>query len=186
MASVAWARSGVLAVGTHSGEVQLWDVTKNTLTRRMAGHSGRVGALAWSGCCLSSGSRDRAVLQRDVRSPKDFELKHHAHRQEVCGLRWSFNDLLLASGGNDNKLFIWDLRSDSHLYKFSQHTAAVKALAWSPQQHGLLASGGGTADRCIRFWNCNTGTLSSAIDTGSQVCNLMFSKTVSELVSTHG
>lgn len=115
MASVAWARSGMLAVGTHSGTVQLWDVSKNTLTRRMEGHGGRVGALAWSGQFLSSGSRDRMVLQRDIRSSKDFELKHNAHRQEVCGLRWSFNDLLLASGGNDNKLFIWDLRSDSHL-----------------------------------------------------------------------
>ncbi|KOB74894.1 Fizzy-related protein, partial [Operophtera brumata] len=34
--------------------------------------------------------------------------------------------------------------------------AAVKAIAWSPHQHGLLASGGGTADRCIRFWNTLT------------------------------
>lgn len=37
--------------------------------------------------------------------------------------------------------------------KFSEHNAAVKALAWSFKQHGLLASGGGTADRCLRFWD---------------------------------
>jgi hypothetical protein len=29
------------------------------------------------------------------------------------------------------------------LYRFTEHTAAVKALAWSPHAHGLLASGGG-------------------------------------------
>ena len=27
----------------------------------------------------------------------------------------------------------------------------MKAIAWSPHHHGLLASGGGTADRYIRF-----------------------------------
>jgi WD40 repeat protein len=47
--------------------------------------------------------------------------------------------------------------------------AAVKAIAWSPHQHGLLASGGGTADRCIRFWNTASGAALTAIDTGSQV-----------------
>lgn len=51
---------------------------------------------------------------------------------------------------------------------------------------GLLASGGGTADRCIRFWNTKTLQPLSHVDTGSQVCNLMFSKTTNELVSTHG
>jgi cell division cycle 20-like protein 1 (cofactor of APC complex) len=59
-------------------------------------------------------------------------------------------------------------------------------MAWSPHQHGLLASGGGTADRTIRFWNTLTGSAINTIDAGSQVCNLMFSKTVNELVSTHG
>ena len=51
----------------------------------------------------------------------------------------------------------------------SQHQAAVKALAWCPWQSGILVSGGGTADRCIRFWNCNTGVCFSTIDTKSQV-----------------
>ena len=40
--------------------------------------------------------------------------------------------------------------------------------------------------RCIRFWNTLAGAPVSCIDTGSQVCNLMWSKTVNEIVSTHG
>lgn len=62
----------------------------------------------------------------------------------------------------------------------------MKAIAWSPHHHGLLASGGGTADRHIRFWNTLTGQSMQYIDTGSQVCNLAWSKHSSELVSTHG
>ena len=53
-------------------------------------------------------------------------------------------------------------------------------------QHGLLASGGGTADKTIRFWNTMTGQPLQCIDTGSQVCNLAWSKGANELVSTHG
>ena len=76
--------------------------------------------------------------------------------------------------------------SSEPLYKFSSHQAAVKAIAWSPHQSGLLASGGGTADRMIKFWNTKVGVELKSIETGSQVCNLMFSKSSNEIVSTHG
>ena len=79
------------------------------------------------------------------------------HRQEVCGLKWSPDNQYLASGGNDNKLFVWNSSMTQPVHTFTEHLAAVKAIAWSPHHHGLLASGGGTADRCIRFWNTLTG-----------------------------
>ena len=55
------------------------------------------------------------------------------------------------------------------MHRMTAHTAAVKALAWCPFQANLLASGGGTADRSIKFWNTHTGALLNSIDTGSQV-----------------
>jgi cell division cycle 20-like protein 1 (cofactor of APC complex) len=70
--------------------------------------------------------------------------------------------------------------------KFYDHDAAVKAVAWSPHQHGLLVSGGGTADRTIRFRNTLTGMTTKVVEAGSQVCSLMFSKVSNELISTHG
>ena len=47
-------------------------------------------------------------------------------------------------------------------------------------------SGGGTVDRTIRFWNMLTGQPLHHVDTGSQVCNLAWSRSGTELVSTHG
>ena len=72
------------------------------------------------------------------------------------------------------------------MVSYTDHEAAVKALAWSPHQHGLLVSGGGTADRTIRFRNTLSGTTLQSVEVGSQVCNLMFSRSLNELVSTHG
>ncbi|KAL3798307.1 hypothetical protein ACHAW5_010644 [Stephanodiscus triporus] len=202
--SVAWSEGGKhLAIGSTRGDVQLWDASAQKLVRTMTGHSARVGALSWklsgsAGCgggmghgsssLLASGSRDRLIHLRDPRSDAPYEMRLCGHKQEVCGLRWSFDERsMLASGGNDNKLLIWDVKKHTTpMHVFADHTAAVKAIAWSPHQNGLLASGGGTADRCIRFWNCLTGHGINSIDTGSQVCNLAFSKNCNELVSTHG
>jgi cell division cycle 20-like protein 1 (cofactor of APC complex) len=90
---------------------------------------------------------------------------------QVCGLKWSPDDRQIASGGNDNQLYIWTQQSPNPVLKFSDHTAAVKAIAWSPHQHGLLASGGGTADRCIRFWNTTTSTALNHLDTGADAAS---------------
>ena len=38
----------------------------------------------------------------------------------------------------------------------------------------------------IRFWNTLSGQLLHEVDTGSQVCQLMWSRTANELISTHG
>ena len=83
---------------------------------------------------------------------------------------------------------IWNSKNcqNGPCFKFSDHIAAVKAIAWSPHQHGLLASGGGTADKTIKFRNTLTGETINSVDTGSQICNLTFAKGVNELVSTHG
>jgi len=133
---------------------------------------------------------------RDVRTPAQHYARLPTHRQEVCGLKWSTHDPhILASGGNDNKLYVWDVKGSgvesgsggiTPLWKFHEHQAAVKALAWAPNTANLLASGGGTQDKKLRFWNISNGTLSQEVDTGSQVCNLTWSINSNELVSTHG
>lgn len=54
----------------------------------------------------------------------------------------------LASGANDNVAAVWDGHSintgenSRPLHVFREHQAAVKALAWCPWQHNILATGG--------------------------------------------
>lgn len=47
--------------------------------RTVCGHGGRVGSLAWNGYLLGSGSRDRNILVRDVRTPSFNESMFNDH-----------------------------------------------------------------------------------------------------------
>lgn len=188
--SVSWVQDGnFLAVGTNSKEVQIWDIEKMSCVRGMRSHSARVGALAWNGPLLSSGSRDSQIHNHDVRIGDHHVATLASHTQEICGLKWSRNGTQLASGGNDNLVCVWDNSSSSRWtpkYRFDSHTAAVKALAWCPWQSNLLATGGGTADRHLRFWNTASGACVNSIDTKSQVCSILWSPHEKELVTSHG
>eukprot|EP00058_Branchiostoma_floridae_P013135 XP_002598623.1 hypothetical protein BRAFLDRAFT_118356 [Branchiostoma floridae] len=181
---VDWSATNTLSVGLGTS-VYLWNLNDSQVGLLLSRFCH--GALAWNADILSSGSRDRLVLQRDVRTPSVVpERRLAGHSHEVCALKYSPDHQHLASGANDNKLFVWNLTSVNPVQQYTEHLAAVRAIAWSPHQRGLLASGGGTADRCIRFWNTLTCEPLKCVDTGSQVCNLAWSKHANELVSTHG
>ena len=230
---IKWSpsRSGppLLAIGTKNGLVEIWDAEKSVRLHSWLGHSGnRCGVLSWASSGnfegqLSSGGRDNRLVHYDLRTARGA-IGHipSAHTQEVCGLKYDhygkqitaashskiifvLGSGLLASGGNDNQLLIWDRRKDQlgPLLELNQHTAAVKAVDWSPHHAGLLASGGGTADRTIRFWNTklpasanlnsegasNSSNYASLkpIQASSQVCTLAWSPLASgEILSTHG
>ncbi|MFS8160044.1 MAG: hypothetical protein ACMG6E_07505 [Candidatus Roizmanbacteria bacterium] len=40
--------------------------------RTLSGHSNRIGSCAWNGSLIATGSRDRSILIRDVRSQENF------------------------------------------------------------------------------------------------------------------
>ena len=206
--ALLWSqKTDFLAVGKYDGSLDVWDTEKNMIINSFKDHYNRVNVISWNTNRLfpdliATGSKDSRIVIRDTRSNegKIFELKEHTH--EVCGLKFSNDGNLLASGGNDNLMMVWDIRKiittnrnsnnaiqifeDNYIIKSNDHKAAVKALAWSPIQRNILVSGGGSHDQTIKFWNTSTKKLINSIPTGTQVCNLVFSKTSDELISTHG
>lgn len=186
VSSVSWdPRSDFLGIGTKEGSVSLWDGVKEVSMRKFYDHSERVGALSLFGHFMLTGSKDKNILMRDTRLKNSLVRRFQSHKQEICGLKWSPDGNYFASGGNDNKLCVFSPKTVHPLMK-KCHKAAVKAIAWSPRRVGVLASGAGTADKCIRLWNSRTKELLAKTETGSQVCNLVFSKHSDELISSHG
>ncbi|KAF9566059.1 WD40 repeat-like protein [Agrocybe pediades] len=164
ISSISWVqKDSTLAVGTLAGRMHISDA--NTLKILKTIPVGADGALAWNSHVLSSGSRDRMVHHRDVREPSQRPFRKRAgHRQELGGLKWSGDS---ASGGPAGNPML---------------ATAVKALAWDPHVSGVLAISGGTQDKHLRFWNVINETMLKNLDTGSQVCNLIWSQTSHEQI----
>ena len=215
VSSVDWSNDGAyLGVGIGSGEVELWDVETSQKLRTMSGHQNQIGALSWNQHILSSACGDGSIWHHDVRMPRHKVMELLGHTGEVCGLKWRADGELLASGGNDNVVNVWDGRlgdvggegaRGSAKWTKRNHTAAVKvrlrslfthcitnryyrsqAIAWCPWQPSLLASGGGTNDATMHIWNTTTGARLHSLRTPSQITSILFSPHRKEVFSTHG
>lgn len=188
ISSVKWSGDGAyVAAGLGTGEVQIWDVEDGTKLRSMYGHDTRVSVMGWNKHILSTGARSGLVFNHDVRIAQHKTAELVSHTSEVCGLEWRADGAQLATGGNDNLVTIWDARQlSAPKFQKTNHKAAIKALAWCPWQSNLLATGGGSHDRHIHFWNTTSGARTNSIDTGSQVTSLRWSMAYKELVSSSG
>ena len=144
----------------------------------------RIGSLACTSNMLCTGSKNGIVSVYDFRQNKSV-ASWKAHEQEICGIKWSHDGQMIASGGNDNKMSLFSLKTMTRMAEFSQHKAAVKALAFDPHSP-MIATGGGSADKCLRFFSTQTLQEIYSKDTGSQICNILFSPVSQELVTTHG
>ncbi|KAK4455083.1 WD40-repeat-containing domain protein [Podospora aff. communis PSN243] len=174
------------------------------------------------------------------------------HNQQICGLSWSKDGNLFATGGNDNQCLLFETstiidfdvstvsmnnedppgeqvtdeteesrpgtplaapsgesseadsaaeteiqrpRSFVHQVRHMRfgdqkhrwlHGAAVKAIAFCPWQDGLVATGGGSNDRCIHFFHTTTGCPLATISVSAQVTSLIWSTTRHEIAATFG
>ncbi|CAX41059.1 APC/C activator protein, putative [Candida dubliniensis CD36] len=206
--SLRWSQDGsYISIGKDDGLIEIWDIESNSKLRTLNcdNHLTRIASQSWNQHVLTSGSRMGHIYFSDVRVANHLVNKNQeAHSAEICGIEYrpvgtttttttptSINDSLqFASGGNDNLVCIWDARNvTTPIFSKSNHKAAVKALSWCPYQSTLLATGGGSTDKTINFWNTTTGARVNTIETGSQISSLNWgyaNGTGLEIVATHG
>lgn len=288
----------ILAVGRQSGQLSLWGTSepkvrfeishpnsiscvsfKPKTTRRISERYNNVIVNAED---LAVGDELGSIWYYSVEWPEisskwswtgsmTLLAKISAHSQQICGMAWSPDDRLLATGGNDNVCLLFELReivhssfTDASTFPVSTdssggvgvhptpsrnlgtmprqslnrqrivsdllpswfhsppirpsmaapllshagtlisgrgktvlipsnrqkyrllHSAAVKAIAFAPWQPSLLATGGGSNDRSIRFWHTRTGVCLATINVFAQVTSLIWSQTRREIVATFG
>lgn len=192
--SLRWSDDGLyISVGKDDGTIEIWDIETNLRLRTLTySTSGRIAAHAWLLHVVTSGSKEGTVSHSDVRVSSHLVGKRsNTHVAEVCGVEYRGDSQQFCTGGNDNVVAIWDARnmSGDPVFTKNTHRAAVKAMAWCPFQTLLLATGGGTSDKCIHFWNTATGARVNLIETESQILSLNWGYTKGtgyEVVATHG
>jgi WD40 repeat protein len=71
-------------------------------------------------------------------------------RESVTALDWSHDGKILASGGGDGRVLLWDLATATVLLRCEGHEAGVRAMAFSSDDRTLVS---GSDDRTALVWD---------------------------------
>lgn len=92
----------------------------------------------------------------NVRTGRLVRTLNSVHsKKSVNTLAVSPNSSILASGGGDNNVILWDLKTGRRMRTIAAHKAAVNTLAFSRDGQTLAS---GSDDKTIRLWNVKTGS----------------------------
>ncbi|ODA36725.1 WD40 repeat domain-containing serine/threonine protein kinase [Planctopirus hydrillae] len=143
-----------LAVGTRTGQVEIWDVDTKERLLMNPGHTSGVVSVAWSkdGQFLATGGGDKTVNLWDA-ADGSLLLEMTGHTGGVYSVAFTADDQKIVTGGWDKKLHVWDAATGSSLGELEGHTADIWSVACSPVG-GLVASAG--EDRMLRLWDLDT------------------------------
>jgi len=148
---------GHLATGDNSGNIHLWkphsdgsyDVTPSYETAQVS-----IEDIQWSPtestvfCAAESGGH---LSIYDTRAPHRAMLRHLVHEKSKADVNvtsWNRHvSNLLATGGDDGTLTVWDLRQFSAkqetpappLARFSCHKTPITSVEWHPTDESMLA-----------------------------------------------
>jgi len=144
--SVQFSPNGkYLAAANWDGSVLIWE----TDSRRLLHHITRV---------------KRALI-----SEQDKKLEGNkplvaaiGHNDSVDSIAFSPDSLFLASGGLDNVIKIWNVRTGKLVKTFTGHEGWIDSLAFSPDGRLLASGGDGSYDNThssVHIWDVATGKL---------------------------
>lgn len=155
---------GMLATGDCRRDIHIWKPSEAGMwsvdQRPLVGHEQSVEDLQWSPNernVLASCSVDKSIRIWDVRvnpSSACMLACENAHESDVNVISWNRQEPLIASGGDDGVLHIWDLRqfqSKTPIATFKHHTNYITTVEWHPTDSTVLASGG--ADNQVAIWD---------------------------------
>ncbi len=134
---------------TH-GELRLWDVPTNRLSRTIPVTSS-VGSVDYSsdGRWLAVGMFDGSLVVVDTRDHRTTRIEAPSSSPINC-VRFSPDATSLASASADGRVRLWEAGSGSEIATYRGHRGSVDCLAFSHDGQ-TLASGG--SDCSVRLWD---------------------------------
>ncbi|MEM7028165.1 MAG: BTAD domain-containing putative transcriptional regulator [Chloroflexota bacterium] len=154
------ADGALLACGGDGGEIRLYQLPDNQLTRILSGHTNSISALAFSpdGNFLASGAEDGQIRLWNLR--QDFAVQTLGGDTPYRAIAFSPDSSVLVYAGFSRQVQVWNVKQGVLQQTLEIQTHRVEAITFN-SRGDLLAVG--TYDGNIELWHVN--------NTGNQTTN---------------
>jgi len=150
----------LIAVGTSTKMIRLYNVADGTVAREIKKHTDWVCAVEFSpdGVLLATGDRNGGVFVWEANTGREFH-SIRGHTAMVSDLSWRIDSNQLATGSEDGTVRLWEMENGGQVKNWAAHAGGVQSVKFSPD--GRLVSTG--RDKLTKLWDGN-GTLQKQFD----------------------
>jgi WD40 repeat protein len=148
-------QGNLLAIGSASGRLLLWDIELGKLIWQLPAHQMPLWTLDFhpNGRFLVSGGHDGAVKLWDAKTGKCLKAVD-GFKGKMMSVNFSQDGTLLAISC-ESIVQIWDLATQRCIQTLAGHTKLIYSSTFDPARPEILVSAGD--DGTIREWNVTTG-----------------------------
>jgi WD40 repeat protein len=162
------------ATGSWDNHVKLWDLKTGYEFKTFTKHNEFVTKVRFSpdGKTLASAGNDQKICLWNLDSLK-FESVIETNCSTLT-MEFGHKNQVLASGGTDSVLYVWDYWYGELYHAFKGHKGKINCIAFMPKMTHVLT---GSADSTVKMWNLSNFEETATFEYSSPVKHIKVSKT---------
>jgi hypothetical protein len=166
------ATEGLVAAGSYSKNIRLWDLNTGETVRILEGHEKSCLPVCFNpdGRLIASGSLDKTVRLWNAATGQENK-KLEIHTGNIFCLAFHPSGKYIASGSADKTIRLWNVDNGRVVRTYTGHTGSVMGLAFTADGHHLLSC---SDDKTVILWETFTGrklnSFTGHVSPVNQVC----------------